>query len=397
MKKKHRIKIIYFFVFLLIISSITAIGIAPAVIKVDYSPGITNTFTFFIVQINGNVKLEAYGDLASEITLSKDILITEGSTNEVEITYTIGNLTPGKHSLYLKATEIPKEEYGKKSTISALGAIVGRIETYVPYPDKYAAISLEYEPKVKLGDKAYFTVTLENQGSITIDKASGQVKIMDLKENELVSVPLTEVFGISKQNKNKLYAEWNTEGTTPGKYKIKAIVDYDGNITGISGFNIWIGDINLEVLNMTPIEFPKNQISSVNLLVKNVWNEGILFYADLLIKDVDGKILKKTTSQTLSISQWRTENVNIFVDTNGLELGDYDAEVILHYSEKEARKSFKIKIIEPPKETKKDEVVQEPKSSISSTTLIYTTIILVALVVIIYLYYKRKGDDDEEF
>ena len=392
-----------FSIFLL--PEVLAISIAPGGVEIPYAPGKSQTQDFVVGGAVGRVLITVEGSLNESITISEPEFNLNGGSHTITTTFTFPDeLPPGEHTIYIKAKETSGKVYGRKSMISALAAVRSWIKTYVPYPDEFAEISLKFENQIQLGEIAYFEVNLRNRGSKIIRSAKGELTIKDYTNNEIVTtVPLTQVTNIPPDGSKQLYAEWNTAGVKPGEYLLQAHVDYADNKSvktkGIE--SIIVGEIKLEILELTPLEMPVEQVTPLNLLIGSVWNKEMSAYAELQLKNGQDEVVKTTKTPTFTIARWRKENIELFLDAFGITPGNYKGEVTLYYSGKETKREFDFNLTEAVEKAVTEKVeIQKADSGFFSTTVIIIIIIVVALGAgaLAYLYGRKgKGERKEEF
>ncbi|MBU1111239.1 MAG: hypothetical protein KJ896_00535 [Nanoarchaeota archaeon] len=406
MLKRNKL-VILVAMFTLLVPGVIAISITPAVIEVYYNPGSVISQNFYIGNTGGDVNITLEGDLADYAEVSESYLNMESGSGLITVTMIMPVLdTPGEHILYVCAEEIPEElPYGQKPMLGATAKIRGFIETFIPYPGKYVDLSFDYDHSVQVGEKMYFTTTLISRGDEVINKATGNIIITDVDGNDVTSVSLTEVNNLNPSTQQDMQAEWDTTGINPGSYNVKAVVDYDGNSAGTSVYYAKIGDINLNIISLTPIELPEDSIAEITIMSESIWNEIIEYYAVLSINDSSGNVLEEVTSPTAEIDPWKTGSLSVFLNTESLEVGSpYEAEVTLFYDSKETTESFDITIVQSKVQGTSDYLpaVEQSSFNISTTTmlLILALIIIIILVTALVLHKGRKRGgkfDVEEF
>jgi len=285
--------------------------------------------------------------------------------------------------------------------MSAKAGVIALIFTHIPYPNKYIEVGLKSDGlKARMGDKMYFKATAFNRGSITIEKVTGKIIISEIESNDTYTVPLTEVYSISPGYSDKLYAEWDTNTARPGKYGARAVVNYDGEETRSLVRYARVGDVVLEIINVTPNEVPAGAITPLDVEVRSIWNQKMSFSAKLLVKDKSGSVIGESTSALNEIQQWSTAQVRVFFDAKKLEVGEYDAEVIVSYAEKEARKTFKVLVTEKNVEVvEKSEVkpVEEQKAGTSMTPVLIIFAVFVLVALAYYAYGRMNRPDEDSF
>jgi len=304
----------------------------------------------------------------------------------VTVTFTIAKLsTPGKHSVTVTAAgaaPAAEDDFLKEGSggVVALTAIQGRIQSSVPYPDTYAEAHLEYLSKLKSGDLARFEVTLNNLGPKIINRASGFLTIKDLDASEVARIPLTEAQNIDTKGKGSLRAEWTVPSTVKlGRHSITATVTYDGLTTQTAESAIYFGELSAKIISLTPLEILARTLSKLTLLVESVWNEPLDVTAKIVLKDSTGKTVAQQTAPPGKLGQFNTLAIELFIDASSLDAGNYTAETVLTYADKETKKEFPLRLIV---QEKKEVVTEKPAGTSSGILFSTTQLLIIALIVV---------------
>ncbi len=379
-------------------TEVLGIGITPGGMEIGYAPGNVVTYPYTITGVDGKVKITASGDLGVNVSVSESEYYADGTPHTITVSFVVPELPPGKHRMLVTASQAPDKKYGQ-SQITALAAVAAWIDAFVPYPDIYAEISkFEHDLKVKLGEVAYFKVVLRNLGSKPIPLATGTVEITDNNGIKIITVPLTNALDIPLEGAKEMYAEWDIKDVSPGTYNAKGLVVY-GDKTDETDINyILVGEVQLDIINLTPQKGPVDKIFPVSIFVNSVWNEEISYYVDLLIKEPDTEtVLKKVTSPTLKILPWQTAATELFINPSGLSEKSYDAEVILYYEGKESKKTYEMNLTREETAEGSALVLKKEGSTFLTSPLVWVAlIVLLAIGVIVFWYFKRGNEEKKD-
>ena len=306
---------------------VSAIGITPAIIYVDFSPGYTETFTFTV--FGDRVETYVKGDLVDYITLSDITKIRQGE-NQFSATLSLPAEIekPGTHTILIGARELPEEAEGEGggAAIAALAAVQAPIYVKVPYPGKYLEISLE-APNVKLNETVFFKIHLSNLGKEDVS-AKGTIEVFDPANKSLAKLE-TEEKGIRTTEEAVLNARWDTTGQKEGSYRAKAVVAYDGK-TAVDEKVFRIGILLIKIINYTK-EVQADFRNLFEITVESAWNDRITgIWGDVnVIKD--NKLIDSFKTITFDLEPWEIKTIRSYWDTEDIEPGLYDANITLYY------------------------------------------------------------------
>jgi len=374
--KKLGLGLLVFLFFLVTTQSVLAITIAPAKIYLDYEPGHTYTMVFDIANFDPVTTVfvpKVEGDFTEYVTIVND------DPSDFTVEFKMPSIIrPGLHEMHIGGAEEAKKGYSKGS-LGAFAGVYSRVQFYVPYPAKYAEAHIS-QVDVKVGETAYFTVTLKNYGSDPIVVARGNVMIYDTNNISIAKVPLTSEQFIDSMESVSLYGEWDTLGHSAGIYKIVANIDYDGNIT--IGENVFrIGEKEVEILTVYANNTEVDRTVNINVEVQSKWNDIMKnVYAYIRIHK-NGQLVEEMKSASLNLQSWQSAKLRGYWDTTGLEVGIYNVDVTVHYERETAKMSTQIYLMEK----------KEVKRPIEMTGIIAAIIALVIAVIFLgFAVMKRK-------
>lgn len=329
--KRRGIFLIIFYVSLLALVIIpknaeATIGMTPALVDINFEPGYKFSVDFSVLGVNPEQKIEIYtkGDFAEYATLSKNET-TGGGGFTVYVTLPHEARKVGKNLLYIGI----KEKKEGSGGIGVQAGVEALIRIHVPYPGKYAEISLS-GGNVNEGEPINFVVEVNNLGteslslSPVIEIYSGSEKIRTLtSDNRILETKAKETFEIPLK----------TDGIKPGIYNVTALVSYGGGVA-IAEREFKIGGLFVNITNHTST-FNRGKINKFTIDVESQWNSKIEnVYAAVNITNLTSSIdYFKTPSA--SIEPWNKVVLEGFFNAENAKLDNYTANITLFYEGKE--------------------------------------------------------------
>ena len=374
--KKDVIVVLVLFLVLLITKSntVSAIGISPDSIRINFEPNFEETYTFQTVRAE-NAAVYIEGALAEYVTVEKNNINKDG-TFIIKVKLPANIETPGDNVLFVGITE--SSSGGGMVTTKA--SIRTPIVVRVPYPGVYAEISFNTH-NLNINETASFAVIINNLGKKDIGNAKAAIDIFDINK-KLVENLFTEEKAVKMKNREKLLAFFNASKHTVGVYKAIAHVNYADRSKDLES-SFRIGDLNVKIINYTK-KFFKDEIVNFDIEIESGWNDKIEnIFAEVNVFNGTKEVSSfKTIS--IGLKPWERKITNTFWDTHGLGEGTYDAKITLFYEDKQTRVDGKIDIILPEEET------SFLKKYFNSTNLLVVAVILLIIINIIVLIKKRK-------
>lgn len=326
------------FLILLFASSfplVSALGIGPGYVGIDFSPGITRDMTF--VAINNGAedmiyKVYASGEISQYITCSDQFIdLDVGEKQYFTCTITLPSaLAPGANEGRIGIIESKSVAEGQ---ISVLSAVESRIVVNVPYPDFYLAMTL-YANNVKINEKETFKVKVKNWGKdavtlkIPISVISSDGKVMaTATTNQATIEPLREA---------ELTADW-IANIPSAKYT--ALADYQGFN---SSADFFVGDYLINIMNLSA-DINKGELGKFDLYLQSMWPDPITFKSEIEVFDILGNS-QGVKEDELIIRSWESGAFKILWDKPINESGEYTANVTISYGNKTSQEDFKFRV-----------------------------------------------------
>jgi len=327
-------------IFIFLVFSVSAIGVTPGKITIDYEPGVQKHVSFKIINSENEriqVVLSKQGDLANAIDLNeREITLSPGQT-EREVTYTVNipsDLSPGSNTAQIVVLQVPNTQGTSEAFVGAAVAVITQLQINVPYPGKYAEAGLNII-NAGQGEDAKFVIPVVNKGKADLVDVKAQVDIYN-QLNERVDSFTTNSIQVSQGSRKELVYNWKAD-VPPGRYRAAVALIYDGETINLEKqFNV--GVASLEIREIDVKEFNLGQIAKFDMLVENTWSEPIRgLHGQIQIFDSSGEILADFKSAQSDIQPFEKEVLSLFWDSAGFSQGVYSAAIYLNYGDVSSR------------------------------------------------------------
>ncbi|MAE13240.1 hypothetical protein CMO92_01630 [Candidatus Woesearchaeota archaeon] len=354
-------------VFLILLSTVTALGIAPSRKVIDYEPG--------EIQLGGRilnnekqamkVMLIAEGPLKEHVTFEQNILNIKQDQGEFPFTYTVDipeSLEPGTQEINILAVQLPPDEtvlvvnlpgddtpesiittsyeteknVDDQKEVSARIAVTQQLRIMVPFPGQWVDGRL-FIQTANIGDDIEFVVSIFNRGTEPVN-VSGRIIIKGPTNQLIDEIELTTQH-LAENGEGKLVGQWkNVEYA--GEYLAEAqILFADKHFTLQKQFSV--GNLFIQIKDIVVANFRLGSIAKFDVLVRNQWNKAVQeIFANFTVLDKAGKVLSTFKSSEISLQALQEGNVTGYWDTAGVDQGAYDINVILNYASRTSEKLF---------------------------------------------------------
>ncbi len=385
--------------FLLVSATASALSITPAKIEVAYSQGSTETVTFRIGGTEDKPEISFRGEYAPYVYDYK--LRKEGGFWVIEVTFVQGGtFSPGGHELSVVVGQPIKSVYGRRPQMGGRVEIGGRVTIYVPSDYKYLNFrDFEYEQRANRNVKAYYVLKSQNLGKEAISTVSSKATITPLADpnSQLsINIPFTAATNIEYLQMVEQYAEWQVPADMPyGEYQITPLLNYDGTEVKLNTFTFTVGDLELEIMDLSSTQFETGKISTTELSVQSFWSSAVQYTPKMQVIDRSGKTVKQFAGAPNTIRLISTGSTTLYFDGTGLAVGDYNLNVTVDYEGKTTSKMFPIKVIPAviPAVITAPPPVAESSTSITTIAIIVGIVILIIIIIFVI---KKKREQSEE-
>jgi len=359
---------------LLSTASINGLGVSPAFKTVNFQPNSTLELEFEIINSEQNTfeaTLSVLGELKSIIFLEKPVvqICSENYRNPFKIMLKFpSEMEPGIHGSSLQVN--PSLPNSETNIIAAY--ITPQIPIYVrvPYPSKYADVSLAVVP-VDEGTPVPIFVQFDNMGSEEILKAGAQVEVY-APSGKLLSTLSTIETNVLKNSLGKVQAEPDLV-LKRGVYSATAKAYYDGINKTITA-NFTIGEPRIRIMKLVTRELLPGQINRIIFKARNEWNTALSSAGYVQISN------KQNEMPVFQLQEGEEKEIEGFIDTTGLALGEQSMNITLVYASQMRTDTFAVNIVE--------KAIKIPK--LSWAWLIILIITLIAIGVLVFIIIKRK-------
>lgn len=398
MKINKKIGIVYFLIIiiLLISNNVFALGISPAKKVVDFQNSLNETVEFKIINSEHKaMKVLVYtdGSQGEEINLiintPEIVFSSQDEEKTASYSYSLPQKfkEPGAHEISITAREVPIDSETAGTLIGASIAVEHLLKINVPYPGKYATTELKVSETNN--NAVNFIVVINNLGSEQITNAKGIIEVYDYKDEKLATLE-TSFVSVDSGLRKEVMVAWEGD-IESGEYKANLNLMYDNQVTEYSK-NFQVGEAKVNILHIYSNNFKLGQIAKFNILIENKWSEKIKdVYTDLLISD-KGNEVGRFKSATEDIDPSSNKELTAYWDSEGVEVGEYDAKFMLHYNDKVIEKDMKTKIDKNSISFSgfSGAVVSDSPINTNNIIAFGIVIVLVSAGWIIYFKFKKK-------
>jgi len=349
--------------------------------ELDFVPGKTVKFTYrLITTVNYVTDYEFYatGDLKDLVEFDPPILrsVAPGSAPIFNIILKFpkddGGIDPGLHTIRFGVIEAKSGGNMLKGRTAITIPIVVR----VLYPGKYLKASID-APNINVGEMSKITIHLENWGDEEIKEVKSTVRILTPDRKKVLATLYTDSVSIASGGEKNLYVVFDSFGYEPGSYVAEATIYWDGKETVVEDA-FKIGTLEISITGYT-IEFQKDTINPFDIEVQSNWN-SMLKNVYAIVDLPNGRI----QSPTISLPPFQKTILRAYWDTHGIEIGEYDARVIVRYEGGSVGKDIKVRVVET---LEKPWLVRLTSPTFLILVLI---IVLIALLIVINFSVLRK-------
>ncbi len=398
--------LIFIIVLFMFISSVSAMRGTPAIVTITYDPavGLSNDFQLNFVSTEnppGIADVSTMGkgiyeqfaplvdgttifntsQLDTYIKLDKPILdLSKEHIVNVHIEIPPNEPLAGPYEFGIIGSERPSNP---NQMLVITTSVIIRVKVDVPYPGKYADISVFGIRSVNQGQDAKFNWQVKGRGS-ELTACSANLEIFS-KDNTRVYERELGNFVVAPTG---VYPPAGTPDTTlptstmtPGTYTGVLTVKFDDKVkTSTLTFNV--GEEAVALDNYTPSTLVFGEINQVHLFVRNLWNGRFdNVHADI---NLNGTI---TTTPSGAMDPFGSLDLVQFMDSRNIPVGNYTGTVTVYFGTKS--NTFPVKF-----EVAKKVVPPSSKPVQKTPTylfyLISGVILLLVILVLILIQLKRS-------
>lgn len=313
-------------------------GVSPAIYEVDFEPNLKQEFRF-VYSFDKGVELEAYineGPLSQYVTIKseeykfgkKEVIVELKLPAKVDI--------PGLHRIRVGARPLPSA--GQGVTLSADGG--GIIKVRIPYPGKYAELSLNTE-FANVGEDIPYTLSVNSRGEEDIFIKP----ILEIRNtnNKLINTINLEDRVIKSREAHSYEGVIKTTDYQPGDYNLTAIVEFGGEQPTTITVLFRLGELKIQIINFTK-EVEPEKLNRFRLEIESLWNDPIPgVYGTIKIIGYPEKTAK---TPSITLKPWKKMDLVGFIDTTGIDSKKFQAELRVYYANKTTFEIVEVGIIQ---------------------------------------------------
>lgn len=351
MSKENRFKVVVAIFSLVLALGIFSqgaqgIGVTPGRKTIEFEPNFEGEFSFRVLNNeHKDMKVLLYveeGELSDTVTLYNALVDFSAEEDSKSFNYRVelpeSIEKPGIHDVKIAIRELPKDVEEPGTFVGATTAVIHQVRIKVPYPGKYAEAELMIAD-AQPGETVNFFVKVNNIGMQDIMSARATIEVKG-PTNEVIATVESEEKTIKSKESRDLAAHWKAD-INPGVYHAVATLNYDGKFAKDEK-NFYVGNLFIDVKDVTVKGFRLGEVAKFNIMIESKWNERIEnVYAQMVIKDISGDTIADVKSASVDMGALQKETLLVYWDTEGVEKGTYDANIILHYAGKTTEKKLK--------------------------------------------------------
>lgn len=241
-------------------------------------------------------------------------------------------MEPGTHNcgFMIKQGELSKElpPYASGG-VGAVTEVAAVIFVNVPAKGKYAEISLNANNANK-GEPVYFNVGIRNLGEIDLYGLSAVIDVMDIDGNVKETLR-TAAADAPRFSSAELWKRMETTDFESARYKAKAVLLYGGEKPAEAETEFLIGKLFVKFLGIET-NATAGRINPVTVDVESWWGNPIEnVRAEISMYNQSNAFKGDFRTESIDLQPWQKATLKGYWDANGLEPGNYTANITLLY------------------------------------------------------------------
>lgn len=377
---------------LILFSSATAIGIAPAIMSITLQPGEKQTITYYAVN-NGNSEIEAEAYVDTQIL--QNIKILDSPTFKIPPNtlkpFTISFVTPKNlpAGSYDVAVGIREVSGGTSEGLSAKVAAQSALHLENPNGALKLVFSMATTNLSVPGMPAYFYIKAENPMDAAIGPVQGNLVVSDSNGKEVYRTDLQTITSVQPKNSARVTATWSK--TEMGRYTAVATFNYAGQTDSASAA-VQVGKPSVEVLGINVTQ--QSGFATILTTVSNKWAEPMQVHAEV-IGYYKGTLVGSGTSNTVKLEPGQSTELKTVVDIKTWKIEDLDFDVIVFFDGHTTQQSITAEGYFP------EQYQGLPMGAAIGSKLNLefkpTYLIAILLIIIAFILYKFYNEEDRKF
>lgn len=377
--------------------SASALGISPADINLNFVPEEVHNLSLKIDnQQDGNAtySISFEGELGGYLSTSDktNTVTIEGRSSRT--IYIILSLPESLEKAGQRtAAATISETTHASGAVAVLTAMRVPISVFVPYPGKYAEISLSIQD-VEEREAPVFKAAAKNMGKKRIGSMIINIEVYN---NDLLVESLSSASeSLEPQSKTEVFAR-SKKAYGAGEYNVVASGSYDGLTTPKEKGTLRVGTLIINVTDHT-LELEKGRVNKFSIRLKSLWNKPIpSVAAELKLVDLNKAVKDEVKTSSIDLGPWQEDQITTFLDATNLSIGDYNVEAKLLYEGVSRTEILPVVVKEKVlEEQPAQEKFDKYKYIIVGSIVLGLLIVLMDVIFVIY-FRKKQHKELKEF
>ena len=400
MNKKIMWKIVMVLIVITLFSNLVlALGVAPAKVGINFEANLEKEIILRIFnEQNKDFKVVVYarGELAEYLNVDNTLISVKADQSEVEFKFKI-NLPdkfdkPGVHEAEIVIMEFEDEfATGKENVaVTALAAVVSKLQVRVPYPGKYAESRVHIESAM-IGGEVIFNIPIFNFGKENIENARARVEIFGPTYEKLGEFYTNDI-SINSRGEGKVRGSWKAD-VNAGIYHAVVTIEYDGKKERIET-NFEVGNKYVKIKEVNVADFNLGEVAKFDIVIENMWNQLLKeVYGELIVLDKDGTEYTRFKTATIDLEPYGSGLLEAYWSTKNIPIGQYDLDLTIFYEGKESHKLIEANVNIDSIKTDSfivGQVISGKEKIGRDTLLLFVVFVLIIINISWFIYLKRK-------
>ncbi|MFH1637746.1 MAG: hypothetical protein ABIB71_04960 [Candidatus Woesearchaeota archaeon] len=358
-------------------------SLTPGSREVAFNPGADQKVEF---TVSGYGNIDFIISCPEWITINRDDIMKNGHDFKF---FPIVNLPeeidpPGRRACSIIVVEkIPESKGG----ITATTQVAAKIFVNVPYPGRYAEMSLLTQ-NVNKNDPLPIKVRVTNQGKEVLYNIHAKLELKDYLNNTIGTF-FTDSETLESGQATEFEKIISTKLYDVGKYYVTATLDYGAEEPRVATNRIIIGEKFVNFIGIQNVTI--GQIMRFYVDIESWWGNPIeSTYADVRIHNETASISFKTIS--LKLMPWEKAQLYGFVENSNLGHGVYDVDITLNF-DGEKRDFHSVVELYPIAEDETS-YIDAIKSIATSPWILVAVVLLVIVFDLLWLRRKKSGSKE---
>jgi len=378
---------------------VLALGVAPAKVGINFEANLEKEIILRIFnEQNKDFKAVVYarGELAEYLNVDNTLISVKADQSEVEFKFKI-NLPdkfdkPGVHEAEIVIMEFEDEFATNEENVAvtALAAVVSKLQVRVPYPGKYAESRVHIESAM-IGENVVFIIPIFNFGKENIENARARVEIFGPTYEKLGEFYTNDI-SINARGEGKVRGSWKAD-VNAGIYHAVVTIEYDGKKERIET-NFEVGNKYVNIKEVNVADFNLGEVAKFDIVIENMWNQLLKdVYGELIVLDKEGTEYTRFKTATIDLEPYGSGLLEAYWSTKNIPIGQYDLDLTIFYEGKESHKLIEANVNIDSIKTDSfivGQVISGKEKIGRDTLLLFVVFMLIIINISWFIYLKRR-------